>query len=747
MPFRSPSRRPGVRLSVTPLEGREVPAVNLLAINDLDFSNDRPLFVPVTNTATVNDRTGFTASSSTDKVQVSVLPSDPTVKTLRLDISGKDKNGQEFSGPVTIRLFTESAPLAVDRIVQLTNQGFYDNKSIFRIVDDFILQFGSVTNTSAGGNPPGFSDLVDEFNADFTFNSNGILAFANAKDDANGSQLFITDLNLPLGNGSGSRPQFLNFNHSIIGQVTSGFDTFTRAMETPVEAPPPRFEGDNPEKSQPIFAPTVTNAEIIDDKANSVVRIRATPGFTGPATITVNGTDADGKLATTSFKVNAVTDTSRDRPFIGNVPDVTVTNGGTTRVFLPVTNLDNAALTFTVGSPNSITTPPTGVTARVDAATNELIVTGTATGTTNILIRVNSASGDDTQVVRVNVIDQGATAIDLGLSRSSVGANRDVLLSATVTGNATESGTVRFFDGTNQIGSTEVIDGRAILRTRFGANGTRSLTADFTPEVGGTTTKSSVRGLTVNDATPPVAITAAPVGTGNAPIVTAKNADGTTRFTVTPFEDTFTGGVRVGVADVTGDGQGDLVTVAGFGGAPIIRIYDGDTGVEFRTVTIFEDTFRGGLYVDLQDVAGLGYAQIVVGAGFTGGPRISVYDAVTDNVSLNYFAFDPTLRSGVFITASDLRGGEQFQIIASAGKDGAPAVAVFEGRQTSGSPVPLKRGEFFAGDETDRTGRRIRATAPGTDGIRSIEALPFDENDTRSLGVFDPIVEGVFPSS
>jgi len=54
-------------------------------------------------------------------------------------------------------------------------------------------------------------------------------------------------------------------------------------------------------------------------------------------------------------------------------------------------------------------------------------------------------------------------------------------------------------------------------------------------------------------------------------------------FRFLAYEAGFTGGVRVATGDVNGDGISDIITAPGFGGGPVIRIWDGATANCFRS--------------------------------------------------------------------------------------------------------------------------------------------------------------------
>lgn len=216
------------------------------------------------------------------------------------------------------------------------------------------------------------------------------------------------------------------------------------------------------------------------------------------------------------------------------------------------------------------------------------------------------------------------------------------------------------------------------------------------------------------------------VAFGNGPGAAAlvKVIDGKTKtqlFEVAPFELSYLGGVYVAVGDVTGDGVADLIITADQTGGARVRIFN---GADFKQVNDFfgiEDAnFRGGARAAVGDVNGDGIGDVIVAAGFGGGPRIAVFNGATIATPVtgtvlppklvgDFFVFEPTLRNGVFIAAGDITGDGFADVLAGGGPGGGPRVFGVSGADliTSKGTRFTQVANFFSGDSDNRQGVRL----------------------------------------
>ncbi len=189
------------------------------------------------------------------------------------------------------------------------------------------------------------------------------------------------------------------------------------------------------------------------------------------------------------------------------------------------------------------------------------------------------------------------------------------------------------------------------------------------------------------------------------------------------FEPTFTGGVTVASADLDRDGYADLLVGADRGGGPRVRVLSGRTGATLADFYAFETTFTGGVRLAAGDTTGDGVPDLIVAAGTGGGPRVAVFDGRSVAVGNpqraggDFFAFEPALRDGTNVAAGDVDGDGRADLIVGSGDGGGPRVLVFGG--AAGRPV---LADFFAGDDTTRRGVVVGAADVDGDGRADVLA-------------------------
>ncbi len=234
-------------------------------------------------------------------------------------------------------------------------------------------------------------------------------------------------------------------------------------------------------------------------------------------------------------------------------------------------------------------------------------------------------------------------------------------------------------------------------------------------------------------------------GTGPGVVTEVRVIDGADRvtelFSVQPFEDGFTGGVYVAAGDVNGDGTPDIAISPDEGGGPRVRLYSGADFSQLNDFFGIEDSsFRGGARVAFGDLNADATADLLVAAGFGGGPRVAGFNGrslaagatTPDKLFPDFFVFEQTLRNGVFIAAGDLNADGFADVIAGGGPGGGPRVFALSGQAlaSTGEPDQVQVANFFAGDTANRGG--IRIVAKDLDGDARADLVTGDGTDAGS---------------
>ncbi len=369
------------------------------------------------------------------------------------------------------------------------------------------------------------------------------------------------------------------------------------------------------------------------------------------------------------------------------------TGGDTGDYQLSVQELPTADLAFLAN--NSITlNTPTPITLGQTVTENIGSDNQTYIGADDVDIFSYTAPGDQLVVVRTFADQEGSADTYLRIFNAQgqeLAANNDA-------------------DATTK-GSQITILLNAGQTYYIGVNGNGPGAADYDPLTGGNAKAGSTGNYSlliseVAPSSPPIYATGADAGGG--PHVRVFNAQTNAEIaSFFAYNALFTGGVRVAVGDVTGDGIDDVVTAAGPGGGPHVRVFDGAT-LQFRTedrynFMAFQPNMTTGLNVAVGDVNGDGFADIILAPDAGSSPAVKVFSGKDGSVLLSFFAYNLGVTSGVRVAAGDVNGDGFADIITAPGPGFPINVRVFDSQvpqQGLGTDLlqsqGLRIGTFYA---------------------------------------------------
>jgi hypothetical protein len=172
---------------------------------------------------------------------------------------------------------------------------------------------------------------------------------------------------------------------------------------------------------------------------------------------------------------------------------------------------------------------------------------------------------------------------------------------------------------------------------------------------------------------------------------------------------------------------------------------------------IDDPNFRGGARTALGDINKDNKPDLVVSAGFLGGPRTAIFNGATlfsgnpTRLVNDFFAFPGSdavnLRNGVFVAAGDVNGDGAADLIFGGGPGGAPRVFILSGATIAGGDVAGAQSApianfFVAGNSSDRGGVRVAAVNADGDSKADVAAGSGEGSPARVRVYFGKDVAG-----
>ena len=147
------------------------------------------------------------------------------------------------------------------------------------------------------------------------------------------------------------------------------------------------------------------------------------------------------------------------------------------------------------------------------------------------------------------------------------------------------------------------------------------------------------------------------------------------------YDPGFRGGVNVAAGDVDGDGVDEVITGTA-SGSPHVRIVKVD-GTEVGGFYAYSPSFTGGVNVGAVDVNGDGKDEVVVGPGPGGGPHVRVLKPDGIEVT-SFYAYRSDIQSGVDVSGGDVTGTTAKEVVTSPGAGASAHIRIFN---SAGQPI------------------------------------------------------------
>lgn len=190
-------------------------------------------------------------------------------------------------GDIKVKLFPDAAPVGVKNFIDLAESGYYEGKSIHRVISNFMLQGGSLNGDGTGGTSAEGGEFECEVNANMR-HFYGALCYANAAG-SNTCQFYIVNNKTPQADIEGIYSQNSEYYSMMIEAYSPYLEQFDKNSQEYMY-----FESTIKNAEKVVEGAKIMTESLTDEIIAKYAEVGGTPSLDGGYTVfgqTVEGFD------------------------------------------------------------------------------------------------------------------------------------------------------------------------------------------------------------------------------------------------------------------------------------------------------------------------------------------------------------------------------------------------------------------------------------------------------------------------